>query len=36
MDQMIKRDKILYTIILINSLAALWFLNHWKLLGYRF
>ncbi len=34
--QMKKKDKILYTIILLNSLAAAWFLNHWNLLGYRF
>ncbi len=36
LSAMSKKDKILYTVILLNSLAALWFLNHWKLLGYRF
>ncbi len=31
-----RKEKFLYTAILLNSLAALAFLNYWKLLGYRF
>ena len=36
LDSLSRKEKILYTVILLNSLAALGFLSYWKLLGYRF
>ncbi len=34
--QLSSNEKVLYSVILVNSLVVAWILNYWNLLGYRF